>query len=122
MDEDDLTKEQLESLRRELVSLEQELLRALDESREAARPVDLSQPIGRVSRVDALQQQAMATANRRSTDLRLTQVRAALAAVRSGEYGYCRACEEPIGYRRLASRPETPFCVACQRGRESRPG
>jgi DnaK suppressor protein len=62
----------------------------------------------------------MASANRRSVELRLTQVRSALAALERGEYGACRRCEEPIGYRRLKSRPESPFCVACQRGRESK--
>ena len=32
----------------------------------------------------------------------------------------CRRCEEPIGFRRLQARPETPLCVACQNQRERR--
>lgn len=115
---DELTDEQIDELRAALEALRDELSAALDQARDGTKPVSLDQPIGRVSRVDALQQQQMAQANRRNVELRLAQVRQALAAVESGEYGYCRKCEEPIGYGRLRSRPEAPFCVECQRGRE----
>ncbi len=60
----------------------------------------------------------MAKATEEKAKLRLAQVRVALAAHAEGEYGYCRRCEEPIGIRRLRSRPETPFCVECQGRRE----
>lgn len=115
---DELTDAQVEELRAALEALRDELQAALDQTRDGAKPVSLDQPIGRVSRVDALQQQQMAQANRRNVELRLAQVRQALSAVESGDYGYCRKCEEPIGYGRLRSRPEAPFCVECQRGRE----
>ena len=47
--------------------------------------------------MDAIQQQKMAEASRRQQTLRLGQVKVALAAVESGDYGTCRSCEEPIG-------------------------
>jgi DnaK suppressor protein len=116
---DELTPKMREDLRGDLEALREELEKALGLAREGARPVSLDNPIGRVSRVDALQQQAMAQANRRSVELRLAQVRQALSAMDEGDYGYCRRCEEPIAVRRLQSRPEAPFCVECQRGREA---
>jgi DnaK suppressor protein len=85
------------------------------------KPVDLDAPIGRLSRMDAMQQQAMATATQEKARTRLAQVRLALvahAAHPDGEYGHCRRCEECIGVRRLRSRPETPFCIECQGRRE----
>lgn len=115
---EELTEEQLRALEQELIALRDALEAGLRAADEGARPVDLDQPIGRVSRVDALQQQAMAVANRKSAELRLAQVRRALGAVKEGEYGFCRKCEEPIGCRRLASKPEAPFCVDCQAGVE----
>jgi DnaK suppressor protein len=118
MDDDELTEAQVEALRAKLEALKGELERALEGSREGARVVDLDQPIGRVSRIDAIQQQKMAEASRRQQELRLGQVKVALGAVARGDYGYCRSCEEPIAYRRLAARPETPFCLRCQGGRE----
>lgn len=120
MSTDELTDAQIEELGDRLRGLVDELMGALASSREAVQVVSLDQPIGRLSRIDAIQQQKMAEASRRQQELRLGQVRVALAALDEDEYGFCRACEEPIGYRRLSARPETPFCLRCQGGRERR--
>lgn len=111
---EELTQEQLVELRQDLVALEKDLGALLENSTESSRPVELDQPIGRLSRVDALQQQHMAQANRRNHERRLLQVGNALKALDRGSYGECRKCEEPIGYPRLKARPETPFCLSCQ--------
>lgn len=87
---------------------------------EGAAPVDLDQPIGRVSRIDAIQQQRMVEANRAAMQRRLAQVRGALERIEAGDYGDCAACEEPIGFPRLVARPETPLCITCQSKREAR--
>ncbi len=117
---DELTDEQRRALEDALRRLQEELTAALESSREGIEVVSLDQPIGRVSRIDAIQQQKMAQANRRKQELRLSQVGVALAALEADEYGYCRGCDEPIGHRRLTARPETPFCLRCQGGRERR--
>ena len=117
---DELTTDQLRELEADLHALEQQLIAALDASRDGARPVDLDQPIGRVSRIDAIQQQKMLESNRRNHQMRLSQVQAALRFLREGDYGLCRACEEPIRYRRLKARPESRFCLSCQSAREQR--
>jgi len=119
--EDELTSAQLEQLGRALTDQEQELLTDLDESAGAAETVELDQSkVGRLSRMDAMQQQAMAKATRRNLQLRLRQTRAALVAMDEGEYGICNKCEEEIGFKRLTVRPESPFCIACQRQADRR--
>jgi len=100
-------REALEELRSEL-----ELL--LEITREGTRAVDLDEPIGRLTRMDALQQQGLSAAARRGHDLRLRQVLQSLNAIERDEYGICRRCEEPIGYPRLKARPESPYCLDCQ--------
>jgi DnaK suppressor protein len=115
---DDLTESQIAELVAELHSLQGELQAQCAAAREEARPVDLDLPIGRLSRMDAMQQQSMAVANRRSLELRLQQIAAAFSAHQEGEYGICRSCDEPVGYHRLKARPETPFCITCQGARE----
>ncbi len=117
---DPLTDEQTEELRGILQSTREELEAWLQASREDVRPVALEEPIGRLTRMDALQQQSMAKANRRSVEARLQQVSAALAAFGDGDYGFCTRCDEPIGYPRLKARPETRLCLRCQEGMESR--
>lgn len=113
-DRDELTPEQVERLREALATLRTELRELLALSRDGARPVDLDEPIGRLTRMDAIQQQHMTAAGRRDVELRLRQIEQALALVERGEYGACRSCEEPIGVRRLEARPESPYCVECQ--------
>jgi len=115
---DELSGQQIDELAEELRKLQKELQVLLSVSKDGAKPVALELPIGRLSRMDAMQQQSMAAANRRSLQLRLQLVSVALSAHGAGDYGYCRSCDEPIGYRRLKARPETPLCVVCQAARE----
>ena len=117
---DELTEREIEELRRELLALRSELSSLLSSSREASRPVDLDQPIGRLSRVDAMQQQSMLVANRRAAQIRQQQVEAGLRRVEDGDYGLCVSCGESIGLRRLKARPEAPYCLRCQDARERR--
>ena len=101
-----------------LRTLRAELADSLRTLADAAAPVDLDEPIGRVSRADALQQQQMAKASQAAARVRLTQVDAALARLAAGEYGACVDCGEDQGPERLRARPEAPFCLACQSRRE----
>ncbi len=117
---DPLTAEQCAALGRALEALERELVSAYESSRDGAAPVDLEDPIGRVSRMDAIAQQSMRQASRASMSSRLQQVRAALRRFAEDEYGLCVGCGEDVGFRRLQAQPESPFCIACQSGRERR--
>jgi DnaK suppressor protein len=114
----ELDDDQLEELGEDLRQLKAELAHLLGALEDGAKPVDLDEPIGRLSRMDAIQQQHMAKANQQASQLRLRQVEQALKLHDDDEYGYCRRCEEPIGYRRLKARPESPFCLPCQSQRE----
>jgi DnaK suppressor protein len=98
----------------QIVEIEAQLLRG----DEAARPVPLDQSaVGRLSRMDAMQQQAMAKATREKLRLRLELTRHACRAIDAGTYGICGSCEEPIGQERLWAYPEAPLCVECQGGK-----
>jgi DnaK suppressor protein len=117
---DDLTPQQRDTLREQLLTLQHELTTLLDLSAESSKPVALDQPIGRLTRMDAIQAQHMAQANRSSHEVRLRQVQAALDAMDDDTYGLCKSCEDPIGFPRLSVRPEAPFCLPCQEEREAR--
>jgi DnaK suppressor protein len=118
---DSLTEEQSDALRRDLERLEGELRKQLDSSANDARPVDLDEPIGRLSRVDAMQQQSMLKANRGAALRRRQQVEAALRRIEQDDYGECIECGEEIGFARLQVKPETPLCITCQTQQEGRP-
>jgi DnaK suppressor protein len=110
----ELTADQTRLLKRSLVDLRDELEQLIESTREGTRPVDLDEPIGRLTRMDAIQQQSMSTAARRGHDLRLQQVRQALTFMERGRFGLCGKCEDPIGFKRLSARPESPYCLDCQ--------
>jgi len=116
-----LTEAELAELRLALEALARELPEALASSSAAARPVELDQSsVGRVSRIDAIQQQKMVEAGRHALQARLQLVRSALSRFEDGDFGACAICGESIGYARLSARPETPLCLECQERRERR--
>ena len=74
------------------------------------------QAVGRLSRMDALQNQAMAQATARRRAAERQRIMAALARVADGEYGYCTACGDAIAPARLATDPAIALCAPCMRG------
>ena len=71
-----------------------------------------------LSRMDAMQVQAMAAAAERRRQARVMSLRQALERLESGEFGYCEACGEAIPEPRLEIDPTVRFCVACAGGEE----
>lgn len=69
--------------------------------------------VGRLSRMDALQQQAMAQSTRQRVELELRRIEATLRRCDDGSYGYCLECDEPIDPRRLELDPAATLCIAC---------
>lgn len=78
------------------------------------KPVELDQvSVGRLSRMDAIQVQAMAAAAERRRQVRIGAIDAALTRMASGEFGFCVACGDAIGARRLQLDPAAPNCITC---------
>ncbi len=90
-------------------------LRALAESSSGARaPVELDQSrVGRLSRMDAIQDQAMALEVARRRDIELARIDAALLRLDNGEYGECLSCGEDIAPKWLELDPANPVCIDC---------
>ena len=119
---DDLTESQRAELRVRLLALQDDLNQHLSRGAESAQTVDLDAPIGRLTRVDAMQRQQIAAETLRRQSVRLAQVRAALLRWPDADrFGLCTRCEEPIGWPRLSARPEAPICMTCQQTQERRP-
>ena len=110
----------VEAQRAVLVRLHEELGEVVRMTGEGAKPVDLDEPIGRISRVDAMQQQKMVAENRQAAQARRRLVEAALSRIEEEQYGECLSCGEEIDPRRLEAHPEAAFCVECQGRREQR--
>lgn len=95
------------------LALEQLIIMARDES----RAVELDQSVqGRLSRMDALQKQAMGQEVDRRRQLELRRITAALERIEEGEFGYCIGCGEDIEAKRLSLNPSLPQCSKCASG------
>ena len=74
------------------------------------------QAIGRLSRQDALQSQAMARATHARREIERRRLLAALARLDNGGFGDCESCGEAITEARLALDPGLTRCVSCATG------
>ena len=93
----------------------------LTDNSAASAPVELDQTRqGRLSRMDAMQQQAMAQANAANSRVRLAAIEAAIRRIDDGSYGECMECGEPVSVPRLNARPEARLCIACKSAAENR--
>lgn len=81
---------------------------------ESAEAVTLDQTaVGRLSRIDAMQQQAMALASQNRQGDRLGRIKSALERIEDGEYGECLNCLTEIPMARLEIDPSIECCVSC---------
>lgn len=119
MPEKDLNSAQLKQLIDLLEKQKVELQQQLENTEADSQPVTLDQQsVGRVSRIDAIQQQQMALASREHNKNLLIAVNKSLNRVNNEEYGYCLECGEAIGFKRLQVQPYAEFCLDCQSAKE----
>ncbi|WP_234168927.1 TraR/DksA family transcriptional regulator [Ruegeria pomeroyi] len=102
-------------------ALIQERLQELGDSsavgRSARAVVELDQQsVGRLSRMDALQNQAMAKAQQARREVEARRLRLALDRISAREYGYCDGCGDDLPEGRLTLDPAATLCVSCVRG------
>ena len=110
-----LNSKQLKQLQHAITDSKIKLEKQLIINKDSAGVVKLDQTVvGRVSRMDAIQQQSMVVSTRQIAQLKLKKVQAALNSIANDDYGYCRQCDEPIGFLRLTAQPEANLCFLCQ--------
>jgi len=101
-------------MREKLLKLRAELQAIAESGDESAAIVELDQTkVGRLSRMDAMQAQAMAKASSERREQMLRQIEAVLKRLAADEYGYCRECDEPINPKRLEFDPTAVLCIEC---------
>jgi DnaK suppressor protein len=116
----ELNQQQIEELRSMLISSQQALEEQMLSAGSSTKPVTLDQQsVGRVSRIDAIQQQQMAIANQQQADQLLKRIEFALLRIDNEEYGTCLQCEEPIAFARLQAQPYASLCIDCQSASEN---
>jgi DnaK suppressor protein len=85
-------------------------------AREDARPVAPDNSLGRLTRLDAMQQQQMALARVGRLEARLRALDGAKSRLNDQSFGECVRCGDAIPEARLLARPEAALCLRCERG------
>jgi len=112
-----LSPAQVEEIRTELLRALTRLERSMKISGAAARPGDLEQDtVGRLSRIDALQNQGLTQSLHERERAHLSNITAALLRIEEGSFGVCTACGGGIPFERLVIFPETRTCAGCAKG------
>ena len=97
-----------------LLARREELRRLAAEHQGDRQPLELDQTrIGRLSRMDALQMQAMSRETDRRRGVEIGKIDKALGRLAAGDYGYCVNCGEEIALERLEFDPATLICIDC---------
>jgi len=115
----DLSDKDLQRFKSLLLKLKVDLLTAGETGQQAEEIVELDQTrVGRLSRMDAMQAQAMSQETGRRRRQLLVAIDAALKRIKTSEYGDCFECGDTINPRRLEADPSTKFCISCAQALE----
>lgn len=102
----DLLKVKIEEL---IVQTTKEIL----ELEELTQPISPENSIGRVSRMDAINNKSVAEVALRSSKRKLSQLKVSLSKINNEDFGICAMCKNPIPPARLMYMPESSRCVRC---------
>ncbi len=107
----------LKQARDRLNALKAETVLLSEKSQLDRKAVQLDQQsVDRLSRMDAMQQQAMAQAQERARSAILVRIDQVFRLIEQNEYGYCLGCGEEIAEKRLEIDPTATHCVGCKGG------
>ncbi|MGI9483720.1 MAG: TraR/DksA family transcriptional regulator [Hyphomicrobiales bacterium] len=112
---DELSEQEIDQFKQRLLLMKEELCDLLHREDDETGPVELDQTsVGRLSRMDALQRQAMAQETERRRHNELLRIEAALKRIEEGEFGYCISTGETIPSARLELDPAVATIVKSQ--------
>ena len=110
----DLSDKDLQRFKSLLLKQKAEMLSAGETGQQAEQVVELDQTrVGRLSRMDAMQAQAMSQATNQRREATLQAIAGALLRIDKGVYGECGQCGEYIDPRRLEFDPTLRRCINC---------
>ncbi|WP_369743045.1 TraR/DksA family transcriptional regulator [Pseudidiomarina sp. PP-1MA] len=110
---------QRKAFKKQLEEQKQQLLESEEANKDNTKPVKLDQQsIGRLSRMDAMQQQQMYQEQARRRKVHLQKIEGTLRRIESGEFGECFICGDDIGIKRLEFDPTQTRCIDCMESDE----
>lgn len=108
-----MTKEEKIEIRQLIISDIDKYSERLFELKDSIAPISPDNAIGRISRMDAINNKSVSEAAAHNIELRLNQLKQVLEVVDTEKYGFCTKCGQAIPIERLRIRPEIRLCAGC---------
>ena len=103
----------LEEIERTILNEISKTERSIAEFQEITKPIAPDVAIGRVSRMDAINNKSVAEAGLRSAESKLKNLYCVLSQIGSKDFGLCLRCNQNIPLGRILIRPQSLLCVQC---------
>lgn len=104
----------LKHFRKKLLSRQKTLTKLIEEGNNEEKPVNIDESqVGLLSRLEAMEEKAVAEEISHKRENELTRIEIALKRMEKGEYGFCSTCGEDIDKKRLELDPSALFCIDC---------
>jgi len=85
----------------------------IESFKDMVKPITPENSLGRISRMDAINNKSLAEAALRTKKKKLAQMKIALGKIDDQQFGLCDNCKQPIQQARLIFMPESTKCVRC---------
>mgnify|MGYP006214798457 CR=1 FL=1 len=85
----------------------------IDEYSELCKPIAPENSIGRISRMDAINNKSVVEAALRAAIEKMQQLKTMRNKINDEDFGICKKCKQKIPFGRLMIRPQSKFCVIC---------
>ena len=108
-----MTPEEKNTIRQEIEKRIEEAEKVSKTLKKQTEPVPPSVAIGRLTRMDAIQQKKMAESNLKSNEVLISNLKKALEKLDEPDFGVCMVCKQNIPIERLFIVPEAKVCVPC---------
>ena len=110
-----MTTEELNTIE---ISIKEEIIKTLEtisKYKELTKPIAPENAIGRISRMDAINNKTVNEAALRTAEQKLTNLKIALSNINDIDFGLCFKCKQQIPTGRILLMPQSRFCVNCAR-------
>ena len=85
----------------------------IEEYKEMTKPIEPDDAIGRITRMDAINNKSVVESSLRKAEEKLRGLHHVFSQLGSKEFGLCLRCNTPIPLGRILFRPESVYCVNC---------
>jgi DnaK suppressor protein len=89
--------------------------KSIADYKELTKPISPENAIGRISRMDAINNKSVTEAALRQAESKLKNLQLVLENMEDQDFGLCQKCQKPIPIGHILLMPQSRFCVNCAR-------